>query len=204
MTISELKDILLTRVGWDDDGTVTGFVVSPDNSVSDSGTYFQGEHSAVTLQNIRECQPVAKISDDDFNVYLGKLKAQAVTQVLSDTFEKDYVNDRLVTLYPTAFDTVIRLRMTIIVAELIMTSTRRNPVKSITNEFIGKLNYDIFRETVQKFAHKGSAYRYSMAVATRYEYELQSVQRRFGTQRNLIKTITKGESFNPNYPYHNE
>lgn len=202
MKISELKDILLTRVGWDDDKTVTGFVVSPDNSVSDSGTYFQGEHSAVTLQNIRETQPVVKISEDDFNDYLGKLKSQVASQVLSDTFEKDYVNDKLITLYPTAFDTLLRLRMVIVVGELIMTSTRSNRIERMTENFIGKLNYDIFRDTVQKFANQSTSYRYSMAVATRYEWELRSVQRRFGTQRNLVKTITKGESFNEYYPYH--
>lgn len=193
MTLSEAKDILKTRIGYRDDKTVEGFVLSPDNAQSDSGQVFQSEHSAITLQNIRDCQPIARISDADFNTYLGQLKEQCVVQVLSDTFERGQLEDNLLTQYPGIFDTAIKLRMVIVVGELIMTSTRSNNIERLTDNFIGKLNYDIFRDSVQKFASTNAGYNYSMGVATRYMFEIQSLQRRLGNQRNMLKTITRAE-----------
>lgn len=193
MTLSEAKDILKTRVGFRDDKTIEGFVLSPTNLQTDSGRVFQSEHSVVTLQNIRDCQPSARISDSDFNAYLEDLKEQVAIQVLDDCFEKDVISDKLFTLYPRAFDTAISLRMVIVVGELIMTHTRSNKIARLTDAFIGKLNYDIFRDTVQKFANTSRSYNYSMAISTRYAVEVGEVQRRFGSQSPMLKTITKAE-----------
>ena len=200
MTLSEAKDILIDRIGWKDDNTVTSIVVSADNLISDSGRYFQDEHSAITLANIRDCQPVANISGDDFNDYIYNLKSVVALKVLSDVFERDYVNDDLLTLYPTSFDNALSLRMVIDVSELLMTSTRSNSIERFTKDFIGKLNYDIYREAPNKFAIRDLNYKHSMGISTRYAWVLASIQRRFGTQRNLIKTITKGAVYNPYFP----
>lgn len=195
MTRSEAKDILITRLGWRDDATISGFVLTPSNRQTDSGRYFQSEHSAVLLKNIRDCQPIINISEADFNLFLENLKEQVVYQVLNDAFEKDYINDNLLTAFPSGFDDAISLRMVVVVAELIMTNGRLNNTQRYTEAFVAKLNYDIFRESPNKFAIRGANYKYSMGVATRYGFEIQSVQRRFGQQRNLIKTITKGQAF---------
>ena len=195
MTISEAKDILVNRIGFRDDETVVGFTLSAENLTTDSGRVFQGEHSCVTLQNIRDCQPIVNISESKFNAYLQTLKEQTVLQVLSDAFEKDYIDDNLLTKYPSAFDNAISLRMVVVVAELIMTNSRINKTQRFSEGFVGKLNYDIYRESPNKFAIRGANYKYSMGVATRYGFEIQSVQRRFGQQRNLIKNITKGQVF---------
>jgi hypothetical protein len=201
MTLSEVKDILVTRIGWRDDKTLGGLVsLSADNLLSDSGRNFQSEHPAVTLENIYHCQPVEKIDNAGFQEYLENLREQCVLQVLSDTFEKDYVNDSLLNLYPTAFDNAISLRMVIIVGELIMTSTRSNAIERLNKEFVGKLNYDLYREAPNKFAIRGANYQYTLGIATRYGFEISSVQRRFGQQRNMIQTITKGAVSNPNFP----
>lgn len=193
MTLLEAKDILKTRIGFRDDNTVANFTLSAENAQTDSGMVFQSEHSAVTLQNIRDCQPVARITEADFNTYLEDLKEQCVLQVLSDTFERGRMDDNLLTQYPGAFDTAIKLRMVVVVGELIMTSTRSNNIERLTDSFIGKLNYDIFRDTVQKFANNNAAYNYSMGIASRYMFEVKSLQRRFGNQRNMLKTITRAE-----------
>jgi len=195
MTISEAKDILVDRIGWRDDETVVGFALSAGNSTTVSGKFFQSEHSCVTLANIRDCQPIVNISESKFNSYLEMVREQAVVQVLDDAFEKDYINDDLLTAYPSAFDSAISLRMVVVVAELIMTNGRINKTQRFTEGFVGKLNYDIYREAPNKFAIRGANYKYSMGVATRYGFEIQSVQRRFGQQRNLIKNITKGQVF---------
>lgn len=194
MTRSEAKDILITRIGWRDDKTVTGLTLSATNLQTDSGLYFQSEHSAVTLANIRDCQPIASISEDDFNSYLENLTETCVLQVLNDAFEKDYIDDDLFTVYPSGFDSAISLRMVILVAELIMTSTRSNSGERFNSAFVGKLNYDVFREALNKFAIRGANYNYTLGVATRYRFEIHSVQRRFGQTRNMLKTITKGQA----------
>ena len=202
MTLSEAKDILIDRIGWRDDNTVTGFVVSAPNLVSNSERYFQDEHSAITLANIRDCQPIPNIEEDAFNDYLYNLKKTSIQKVLSDVFEKDYIDDNLLSIYSTAFDDAISLRMIIDISELIMTSTRSNSIERFTKEFVGKLNYDIYRESPNKFAIADLNYKYTMGIATRYGWCLRSIQRRFGTQRNLIKTITKGVVFNPLFKFH--
>lgn len=202
MTLSEAKDILLTRIGWRDDKTVTGFTLNAANLQSDSGRVFQSEHSAITLANIRDTQPLVNISESDFNQYLEDIREQAVIQVLSDAFERDYLDEKILEYYTTSFDNAISLRMVIVVSELIMTSTRLNNIERFTKAFVGKLNYDIYRESPNKFAIREKTFTYSMGISTRYAFELYSIQRRFGDQRNRLKTITAGQVVN--YPYLNE
>lgn len=193
MTLSEAKDILVTRIGWRDDMTVDGFTLSTINEQSDSGRVFQSEHSAVTLANIRDTQPIRNITESNFNDYLEDFREQVVLQVLSDAFERDYLDDRVLEYYPSAFDDAISLRMVINVSELIMSSTRLNIIERFGKNFAGKLNYDIYREAPNKFAIREANYRYSMGISTRYGFALDSIQRRFGDQRNRIKTITRGQ-----------
>jgi hypothetical protein len=196
MTLSETHSAIVSRIGWRNDNTVEFFDLSDENSTTDSGRVFQSEHSAVTLENIRDCQPVKKISSSDFNDYLENLRSDCVWQVLNDVFEKDYVDDDLLTLYPTAFDNCILLRMVINVSEMIMTSSRSNKIQRFTENFLGKLNYDIYRETVTKFANRVH-YKTSMGISSRYNFELESCQRRFGNVRNMLKTVTKGQAHEP-------
>ena len=199
VTVSEAKEILVKRIGWKDDRTVSGFVVSEANALTNSGRYYQDEHAVVTLANIRDCQPLIGMDNDGFNEYLEQLKTQVAYQVLSDVFETDKINNRLFYLYPTAFDNLLRLRMVIVVSEIILTTTRFNITERYSKDFIGKLNYDIYREAPNKFAVRQINFVHTMGIATRYGFELQSVRRRFGAQRNQIKTITKGEVYNEYY-----
>lgn len=196
MTISEAKDILIKRLGWRDDKTVSGFVVSADNLETESGRFYQDEHSVISLKNIRDCQPVLNISTDDFNDYLERLKTQVAYQVLSAVFEKNNVNDKIFEVYRSSFDNLLSLRMVIVVSELMMTTTRYNVTERFSKDFVGKLNYDIFREAPNKFAISSANYTHSLGISTRYDFELRSIQRRFGSQRNRMKTITKGDNSN--------
>ena len=196
MTISEAKDILVKRLGWREDNTVEGFVLSANNLLTNSGRFYQSEHSSITLVNIRDCQPLLSISEVNFNSYLEDLKERVAYQVLSDVFEKDTINDHLFILYPSGFDNALSLRMVIVISELIMSSTRSNSIERFSKEFVGKLHYDIFRDAPNKFAIRGANYKYAMGASTRYGFEIQSVQNRFGALRNRLKTVTKGEVFN--------
>lgn len=198
MTISDTHTAILTRIGWRNDNTVDlSYPLSANNILSDSNRFFQSEHSVVTLRNILDCQPNPEMDKVEFQEYLDTMRSDVVQQVLNDVFERDYVHDDLLTLYPTAFDNVILLRMVISVSELVMTATRSNRTKRFSDDFLGKLNYDIYRETVNKFANSTSMYNHTMGIATRYSFGLQSLRRRFGDQRNLLKTITKGQVYEP-------
>lgn len=199
MTRKEAKDILIKRIGWRNDNTVPGFVLSSDNEQTDSGRVFQSEHSAITLANIRDAQPIVNISQDDFNEYLESTVEQAVIQVLSDAFERDYLDEKILEYYNSAFDDAISLRMVIVISELIMTSTRINTGERFSKNFISKLNYDIYRESPNKFAIREKNFTFSMGISTRYSFALSSIQRRFGDQRNRIKTITAGQVINNGY-----
>lgn len=191
MTLAETHTALVDRIKWRNDETVPGFNLSATNLALSTDKVFQTGHSAITLENIRDCQPRPNIPETKFNTYLENLRSDCVRQVLGDVFEKDYVNDDILALYPSAFDDAIILRMVINVSEMIMTASRSNRIQRFGDDFIGKLNYDIYRETVTKFANRVH-YKHSMGISSRYGFELRSVQRRFGQTRNLLKTITKG------------
>lgn len=199
MTRKEAKDILIKRIGWRNDNTIVGFALSPSNEQTESGRVFQSEHSAITLANIRDAQPIVNISDEDFNEYLGNTVEQAVIQVLADAFERDYLDEKILEYYDSAFDDAISLRMVIVISELIMTSTRINTGERFSKNFISKLNYDIYRESPNKFAIREKNFTFSMGISTRYSFALSSIQRRFGDQRNRIKTITAGQVINNGY-----
>lgn len=193
MTISETHSAIVDRIKWRDDKTVENFNLTAPNLASATDRVFQSEHSAITLMNIRESQPVANIGSVDFNEYLENLRSDCVQQVLNDVFEKDYVDPDLLDQYPNSFDKAILLRMVINVAEMIMTSSRSNRTKRFSDDFVGKLNYDVFREAPNKFAIRGANYNHTMGISTRYGFELASCRRRFGNTRNMLKTITKGQ-----------
>ena len=195
MNLSEATDLLEKRLGWKEDKTIEGFALNADNLITESGLYFQDEHSAITLLNIMECQPIASILDSDFNIFLSDLRKSTVRQVLNDALEKDYLDDDIFNLYSSGFDKAISLKMTIKVSELILTGIRSNRTQRLNEAFVGKLNYDVFRESPNKFAVSRLNYQHTMGISTKYAYELSSVQRRFGQQRNLLRTITKGEAF---------
>jgi hypothetical protein len=145
----------------------------------------------VTLQNIRDCQPKASMTSGEFNTFLDKLKKRCARKVLVDALEREEINEAVLNAYPNLFDNALSLQMTILVSEIIITSVRINKIERMTDSWIRKLNYDIFREVTN--ASK-SVSRYTLGIATRYGYEIRTAQRRLGQQRNLLKSITKGDA----------
>lgn len=200
MTLAEAHSTLKTRIGWKDDGTLDDIVLSPTTTQTDSGAVFNTAHAAITIQNIYSVQPKKNITSQEFNDYLVELRDECVRQVLSDAFERNYLDGDVLTTYPTGFDEAIRLKMVIIVAEMIMTSIRSNRIERFNRDFASKLNYDLYRESPNKFAIRNANYEHSLGIATKYGKQIRSVQRRFGDLRNVLKTITKGQVKNELYP----
>ncbi len=205
--LSDAIDQLETRLGWKNDGTLAvlsdsvDISLSANNQVSGSNRFFQDENPAVTLLNIYECQPVPRLSASGFQTFLDEFRKSAVQQVFNDAFEKDFIDDDILDLYPRAFDNAISLKMVIRVSELIMTAVRSNRNKRLSEDFVAKLNYDLYRESPNKFAVQRVNYKHTLGIASKYAFELTSVQRKFGQTRNLAKTITKGQAFDDESPF---
>ncbi len=199
MTLAEAFTALRTRIGWKDDKTLDGFTPSAANQTTDSGLFFQDEHPAINLINIHSSQPNPKISNEDFELYLEDLRDTTVRQVLNDVFERDYLNDSILTVYPNGFDKLITYKMVIKVSQIIVTASRSNRTDRFSQSWIGKLSYDIFREAPNKFAIRGANYREHLGISTKYSFLLRETQRRFGDQKNRLKTITKGNAINELY-----
>jgi hypothetical protein len=193
---TEIKDILLTRIGWRQE-IECPITVSAPNLVTDSGRYFQDEHSAVSIENIRDCQRIQNISDADLNTYLTQLREQSVYQVISDVFNKKDINSDEINANLTMFDQVILLRMVILVSEIIITSSRSNKTQRFSNAFIDKLHFDIIGSSNVRFAVTNRNYKYSMGVTSRYGAEMYEIKRFFGQQR-MLKSVTRGEAININ------
>jgi molybdopterin-guanine dinucleotide biosynthesis protein len=105
MTLAELKDILISRVGWEQPSG-SGLTVTAGNQTSDSGRYYQEGHSAVTLENIHKTIPVVDADDTVFNEYLAKFSERTVNQVVADVFNRSTVKETVIDEV-TVFDNAI-------------------------------------------------------------------------------------------------
>lgn len=197
-THSEIKDIIINSIGWKDE-LQNPITLDAANQVTDSGRYFQDEHTAVTIENIKDCQRIANISDDDMNTVLAQMRESVVYKVISDVFNRSDIQENVIRANPRIFDNAISLRMVLDVSELITTSTRSNSIQRFTKDFIGKLHFDIFGNSQTKFAVTNRNYKWSMGLSSRYGAEIWELRRFFGTNKAL-KSITKGEAFNPYIP----
>ena len=195
-THTEIKVILLQRIGWRQE-IGSPVTVSAANLTTDSGRFFQDEHTAVSLTNIKDAQPIVGISDANFNTYLAQLQEQVIYQVLSDVFnKKDIIQDEI-DANLTMFDQLILLRMVIVVSEIIITSTRSNKTQRFSNAFLDKLHFDVIGSSNVRFAVTNRNYKFSMGITSRYGAEIWEVKRFFGQQK-FLKSITRGEAININ------
>ena len=196
---TEIKDILINRIGWRQE-IKSPITVNATNLTTQSGRYFQDEHSAVSIHNIKDCQRVSNISDKEMNDYLGQLREQSIYQIISDVFSKTDINEDEINANITMFDQVILLRMVIIVSEIIITSSRSNKTQRFSDEFINKLHFDIIGSSNVRFAVTNRNYKYSMGITSRYGAEIFELKRFFG-QNKKLQSISRSEAVNINiYP----
>lgn len=177
MTREAAKDILINRL----DFKVTG--ADPV-----SKRYFEGEHSIVTLTNIKDCQPTPNITDVDFNEYLLQLKTETVYQLLADIFVSDTIPDALLDCYPALFDNALSLLMTVKVIELIVTSQRLNKSKRISDKAISQIHFDLNGNYGRD---SNPNYPRALGIADKYKNELRKLKNRTGTQNMLVSITTK-------------
>ena len=177
MTREVAKDILINRI----DFRVTGA-----NPVS--GRYFEGEHSIVTLDNIRECQPKESITDGEFTTYLTQLKTDTIYQLLADVYISDDVPDDVLECYPALFDNCISILMTIRLIEMFITSQRSSRTERITKETAQQIHFDLNgnygKDSNPNFPR-------AMGIATKYKNELRALKNKTGNQKMFVSITTK-------------
>ena len=79
----------LERIGWLQP-TAKGYdKVDCDNTTSVSGRYYNDDsfHTALTIENIYDCQPDAAICEEDFNTYLLQLRRSVILFALNAVFD---------------------------------------------------------------------------------------------------------------------
>lgn len=165
--ITKLND----RLGWLQTSEPDfGFILSPENLISNSGRNFQWFHFSVSLTSILHCQDNENMTEDEFNQYLVWLKNQCILSVLSQCFSnpkceisRDYSGE--INAYSSLFDDAIGYAMAIQVIEMCISSTRSNKI-----ERIGKENYGKFKSELEgyfstnKLVVKGLRHKYNDAV----------------------------------------
>lgn len=187
MIYTEAREILDTRINWRDSG---GYLTAA-NSTTDSGRYFQDEHSAVTLDNIRACQPEVGINDTDFNTYLTQLRHAAILQVLADVFgSESEITESELDLNVGVFDNAISLRMVVNVMELIINSIRSNGTEIPLKGNINKLVFDLNGHTDTKW----------IGYRNRYKSHINELKKALNKPTKL-KSITAGAFNNYINPY---
>ncbi len=182
MTHTELRDLLLTRIGFFNEA---GAKLSVDtaNSTSDSSRYFQDEHASVTLDNIYYTMERVPADAAEFNVYLAQLIKRSVILVLSDVFEVTELPDNIIEGRENILDNAISKRMCIVVGESILSSTRSNRTEAITKQFQQQLFFEINgNEGNPKFPEY-------VGMKSRYGQEIEKAKDLLG-QEKMLDVIT--------------
>lgn len=197
--IVEISELIKHRIGWRDDQTLSGFVLTPDSVRSDGQRFYQDAHPAVTLKILQAIVPIKMPDDAYLNEYLLDFKRIVAQRVLSDVYDSGIIPQNVPILYPDAFDRAMMLMGVIRFSEVIFTSTERSSAaEKFSKDFVAKLHYDIFREAPNKFATKDANYSHALGITTQYSTEINSLQRRFGKERNSLGTATAGQAI-PNF-----
>lgn len=182
MTHLELSQELLHRVGFKTP-LVYSFTPDPNGAgKSESGRYFQDEHSIVRLENIRACQPDSSVDTDDdlFNIYLLDLKRQTSLKLVHDVFKQvNSINDDVLLKYPMAFDEAIALRMVVDLGEMIINSQRTSGLQRVTAEMKSNFYRELNGVKPKEYVTE------SMGILARYKAELKTLRKLFQQQTRL-------------------
>lgn len=88
---------LFSRVGWRQPTQAEYAILTEPNTTTRSGRYFQDVYAPVTIQNIKDLQQDADISDSDFNLMLEAMQKAAILDMLSAVFNDREVVDTVQT-----------------------------------------------------------------------------------------------------------
>ncbi|MEL4307426.1 hypothetical protein [Joostella sp. CR20] len=184
MTLVELRDMLINRIGWKQP-TDSVYTVDASNQVSESGLYFQDEHACVSLDNIYYAMEIENANEAQFNEKLSDLKRQAIILVLTDVFRFSNVRDNILTDRENLFDALISKRMAIIIGELVITSKQSNRTQRITKEYQQKLFFELNGNADSTSARANENFPTFIGLKSRYGFEIEKVKDELDTGKAL-------------------
>ena len=144
MTHIELKELLISRIGWDNYPSDFTITLDAENLTTDSERlYNSDEHSFVTLDNIYWTIQIENADATQFNAHLKRMRNQVILLVLADVFKDIDIQDDVITDRVSLFDNAISKRMAIVVGETILSSTRSNRIERITKEQMQTIFFEL-------------------------------------------------------------
>lgn len=153
MYSQEVITLLNNRLGWLQTSEPDfNMVLTPENTMSNSGRNFQAFHFGVSLTNLYYSHEDEEITEIKFNEYLKWMREQVVLSVLNRLFREntqcsksiDYSEN--IIQNPLAIDEAIGLCMAIKSLEACISSTNSNRI-----ERIGKSNYSKFKSELEGY-----------------------------------------------------
>lgn len=177
MTHLELKELLKSRIGWEQYPTDFSIILDAENITSDSGRYFNtSEHPFVTLNNLFWTIEIENASDVQFNAHLKRIRDQVILLVLSDVFIVTDIQDDVLTNNVSLFDNAISKRMAIVVGETIITSTQSNYVEQVNKEQQQKIFFELNGNSDSTSARANSNFPTYIGLKSRYGAEIKKVK----------------------------
>lgn len=177
MTHLELKELLKSRIGWEQYPTDFSIILDAENITSDSGRYFNtSEHPFVTLNNLFWTIEIENASDVQFNAHLKRIRDQVILLVLSDVFIVTDIQDDVLTNNVSLFDNAISKRMAIVVGETIITSTQSNYVEQVNKEQQQKIFFELNGNSDSASARANSNFPTYIGLKSRYGAEIKKVK----------------------------
>ena len=177
MTHIELKELLKSRIGWDQYPSDFAITLDSENLTTESGRLFNGdEHPFVTLNNIFWTMETANASAAQFNAHLKRIKNQVILLVLSDVFKVLDIQDDIITNRLNLFDAAISKRMAIVVGETIITSTQSNRIERITKEHQQKIFFELNGNADSSSSRANTNFPTFIGLKSRYGQEIQKLR----------------------------
>mgnify|MGYP003668811090 FL=1 len=182
----ELSQTLEKRIGWKQP-SASSIVIDDDNLVSESGRYFQNEHSFVKVSLIKDIIEKANANDAELNIELSDLRKQVVLLVVDEAFSGQNVNNLDLETSIETLDAAISKRMAMKIGELLTATTRSNRVERISKEALQMFFFDINGDP--NFPNK-------LSIAESYAKELDYLKDMFNTEKMLdVNTLGNNRNF---------
>lgn len=186
MTHVELKDLLVSRIGWDQYPSDFALTLDAENKTSESDRVFNAnEHPFVTLDNIYSTMETPNASAAQFNAHLKRMRDQTILLVLSDVFRVSDLQDDVITGRENIFDNAISKRMAITVGETILTSTRSNRVERIIKEQQKTLFFELNGNADSSSSRANPNFPTYVGLKSRYGQEIQRLRDEFNQEKML-------------------
>ena len=177
MTHVELKELLKSRIGWDQYPSDFALTLDSENLTSDSGRRFNADEMAfVTLNNIFWTMEIENATAAQFNAHLKRMRDQVILLVLADVFKVSDIQDDVLTNRTNLFDNAISKRMAIVVGETILTSPQSNRIERINQEQQQRIFFDLNGNADSSSSRANPNYPTFIGLKSRYGQEVENLR----------------------------